>query len=165
MAAMLTVRFDDLNALRSIPPALRQATQISPLMEIYGATLESSTRERFETNISPSGQRWKRSMGAAVRGTPTLVDRGRLRDSIGFAASASSTEVGTNVIYGGIHQAGGVITPKGGASLRFRLASGAFVSVKRVTMPKREFLGISSEDEAELDDRTAAWLAQFEGTQ
>lgn len=124
----------------------------APAMEDIAVIGENTTRERFSTQIDPQGQRWKQSLRAQINGGKTLTKDGHLGDSITHVSSNKFAEWGTNIIYAAIHQKGGVIKPKNATSLRFRLASGAFISTKEVTMPKREFIGISTNDELDMLD-------------
>jgi phage virion morphogenesis protein len=145
-----------------IERALVALTNRLPLMRAIGAWLESSTRERFDTNRAPDGSPWKPSLGAQLRGTPTLVQFGRLRDSFTHAADADQVEVGTNVIYAAIHHFGGVIKAKTAKGLRFMMAGAGFVQVQSVTMPARPILGVSVDDEIEVSElvrqfSTGAW--------
>lgn len=71
------------------------------------------------------------------------VRTGRLRTSIiGISEKSGDTyvgSVGTDVIYGRIHELGGTITPKNGPYLKFQI-DGRWMSVKSVTIPARPFL-------------------------
>lgn len=110
---------------------------------------ESSTRLRFTKQVGPGGQRWKPSARAAATGGKTLVASARLLRSITHRADNSGAEWGTNVKYAGIHQFGGEIKAKGRA-LRFKVPGGGFVTVKKVTMPARPFMGVDEADGREI---------------
>ncbi|WP_052494009.1 phage virion morphogenesis protein [Nitrosospira sp. NpAV] len=117
------------------------------------ATLgENSTRERFRTEIGPDGRRWKPSIRVQISGGRTLTKDGHLGDSITSHSGRDFAEWGVNRIYAAIHQFGGVIKPRNASSLRFKLANGAFVTTKSVTIPARPFLGINAGDEADILD-------------
>lgn len=115
------------------------------VMESIGEAVRASTRHRFETGIGSHGLPWKKSAGPGK----TLVDTGRLRDSISYAAGDASVRIGTSVRYAAIHQFGGTILPKKGKSLRFKTAEG-WRNVQRVVMPARPFLGLDADDRAEI---------------
>ncbi len=126
---------------------------LEPLLEGMGLYLESTTIERFETSTAPDGTAWKPSLRVRLEGGKTLVKSGSsgLRGSITSRASSRSVEVGTNKIYAGIHQFGGIIRPKNAKFLAFGLPGGLGLRrVKEVEMPARPFLGLSTEDESEL---------------
>ena len=115
-----------------------------------GEVLVSSTKKRFEDEKAPDGTSWPKSHRAASSGGQTLSDNGRLKNSIGYQATAARVEVGTNVKYAHVHQNGMVIKAKTAKFLRFQLGGG-WVKKKQVTIPKREFLGISDDDMEEID--------------
>ena len=124
------------------------------IWEALGTYGESSTRRRFKKSVGPGGARWKPSARALASGGRTLEDKGAyggLLGSITHRADANSAEWGTNKIYAGTHQFGGVIVPKSARSLRFAVPGG-FVSTKRVTMPARPFLGVDAEDGQALQE-------------
>ncbi len=146
---------------RKLAGLVKAFGNLEPLMEGFGLYLESATIDRFENERGPDGRRWKPSLRARQQGGKTLTDRAQLRSSIMSQAGPESVEVGTNKIYGGIHQFGGTIRAKNGEYLTFRLPGGLGVRrVKSVTMPARPFLGLSSEDENELLALTADYTRQ-----
>ncbi|WP_298173935.1 phage virion morphogenesis protein [Novosphingobium sp.] len=146
---------------RKLAGLVKAFGDLEPLMQGFGLYLESATIDRFENERGPDGQRWKPSLRARQQGGKTLTDRPQLRSSITSQAGPDSVEVGTNKIYGGIHQFGGTIRAKNAEYLTFRLPGGLGVRrVKSVTMPARPFLGLSSEDENELLALTADYTRQ-----
>jgi phage gpG-like protein len=72
------------------------------------------------------------------------VRTGRLRNSIiGQVTQSGDTytgSLGTNVIYGPIHENGGVIRAKNAPYLKFQLPNGQWISKKEVSIPSRPFL-------------------------
>lgn len=100
------------------------------LFDEIGSALVSSTQARFATSTAPDGSAWK----PVLRGGKPLVDQGILVGSITHAANADGIEVGTNLIYGAIHQFGG---PAGRKS-------------SRIEIDARPYLGISDTDEDEI---------------
>ncbi|WP_113673491.1 phage virion morphogenesis protein [Vallitalea guaymasensis] len=103
--------------------------------ELIGEILLSSTDERFKRSESPEGKKWKKSIRVKNHGGKTLIQKGNLR-SIYKKVSEEGVAIGTNKKYARIHQKGGII------KIRSRRV--------RIKMPKRPFLGISTEDEAEI---------------
>lgn len=123
---------------------------MSPLMDVIGMALETSTLQRFEDEEAPDGSKWLPSIRAKETGGKTLTDSARLKQSITHKASSDQVEIGTNVIYAGVHQRGATI--HGNPHLRFRLPGGlGFRTVEQVVIPQREFLGISADDEDEIE--------------
>jgi phage virion morphogenesis (putative tail completion) protein len=99
------------------------------LMETIGETLVSSTLERFDNEEDPQGDKWQ----ATKRGGAILQDSGGLKGSIVYEAGLDQVVVGTNKVYGAIHQFGG--------------DTGRYHGV---TLPARPYLGISEEDRKEI---------------
>lgn len=136
----------------------------APMADIAGH-LEEETRHRFETGRDPVGAIWKPSRRAAEKGGKTLVERGRLRDSIVSRSDATSAEVGTNLEYAAIHQFGGKISREArvqtlyvnkvraeGGDWRFVKSSKSDfaydvnVGPYEINMTARPFIGLGDED-------------------
>lgn len=112
---------------------------LTPLMTAVGSLLENSTRQRFEDKVAPSGVSWAQLSPATIRarkgrGGGILVDRGDLFRSITFYATGDSVTVGTDRHYGEYHQMGWGV-------------------------PKRSFLGISQQDQADITDLINDFMA------
>lgn len=132
---------------------IRRGDDTRPMMEAIGAVNENAARERIEsTNVSPSGQAWKPSLRVRENGGKTLMLKHHLADSLTSEATATEVATGSNLPYARIHQLGGTIVPKTQKALKFRLPSGGFVTVKKVTIPQREYLGPSADDLAAWAD-------------
>lgn len=126
---VLTFDFSDISS--SLLALSRMGHDTRPLLEDVGGELETSTVMRFESNIAPDGTPWTPSQRALDTGSPTLVDSTRLRDSIHYEVFDDALELGSNVVYAAIHQAGGEIE---------------FSMGHTVEMPERAFLGLSDND-------------------
>lgn len=126
---------------------------LRPLLEAIGQYGVTSTRDRFQTETGPDGQRWKPSARAEFDGGKTLTESGGLANSLTFNVLGNdSVEWGTNKIYGRIHQLGGVIKAKGAPHLRFQVPGGGWRTVDQVVMPARPYLGIDEEDEGQIGE-------------
>lgn len=123
----------------------------SPAMADIATLGERSTRRRFDTQVGPDGIPWKPSLRAQIHGGRTLTKDGHLVGSVSSGHGRDHAEWGVNRIYAAIQQFGGVIKAKGGA-LKFRLASGAFITVRQVRIPPRPYLGVSDDDAADILD-------------
>lgn len=119
------------------------------LMTTLGALGESQTRRRIsDEKTSPDGAPWKEN----IRQGDILVETGQhLLYSIAFEASADQAEWGAAWEYAHVHQYGAVIKPRDAERLVFSLG-GATVFAKEVEIPARPFVGISSENAAEIID-------------
>ncbi|WP_330925245.1 phage virion morphogenesis protein [Candidatus Sororendozoicomonas aggregata] len=136
--------------LEALASQLNQLTRVQygELMEQVGATVESQTRRRLsEEKAAPDGTPWaplsdawvtkkaERSSGGA------LEYQGHLVDSISYRVSGNEVAVGTGLIYGAIHQMGG--EPVG------------------LPIPARPYLGLSGDNETELNEVIGQWLSQL----
>jgi len=147
---VIRIDFDDAQINASLARLVALGRDMSPVMRNIAALGEASTRLRFRTETGPDGKKWKPSLRAQIAGGRTLTKEGHLGDSISSYAGADFATWGVNRPYAAIHQFGGVIKPKSGMALRFRLASGQFVTVKQVTMPARPYLGIDDDDRSSI---------------
>ena len=100
-----------------------------------GALLESTTKRRIaEEKRAPDGAAWVPWSEAYDETREAhhslLVGEGNLLDSIQNASTGTTVRVGSNLVYAAIHQAGGEPVGK--------------------NIPARPYLGLSSEDEAEI---------------
>ena len=65
--------------------------------------------------------------------------------------------VETNLLYAAIHQYGGTIKPKNGKYLAFQLGSQT-VFAKEVTIPARPFMGLSDDNQDEIEQTLVDWV-------
>ncbi|MGH7027376.1 phage virion morphogenesis protein [Brevundimonas sp.] len=147
-------------AQRTMAELLDRTGDLEPLMGRIGAYGEESTVHRFETQKGPDGDPWEPSLRAKATGGQTLVDSGRLRQSMTWNASRDSAEWGTNLIYAGVHQDGATIAAKGDGHLGFVIPGIGFRSPKEVVIPARPFLGVDADDEDEIDDIVQDYIAE-----
>lgn len=145
-------QFEDREVQKAFRALEKAFANPAPIMRVIGSGLVDGTRRRFVEARDPDGQSWKAlspDYAAIKRGPGILREsaiRGGLMGSITRRATADSVEVGTNKVYGAIHQFGGTIRAKNPKGLFFFLSGGA-VRPKSVTIPARPYLGISAEDE------------------
>lgn len=131
---------------------LERTGDLTPLMETLGEVLVQGTRRRFESGVAPDGTPWAPSIRVQKEGGKTLMLERRLRNSVQSLASATQVEVGSDLIYAGVHQLGATIRPVNAKALRFELPGGlGVVSVSQVVIPARPYLGISANDEASIE--------------
>lgn len=123
------------------------------IMNAIAEGIRTSTLERFRSEESPEGTKWKPSIRATRQGGKTLTKSAGLKNSIRAQADGSGAAVGTNMAYAATHQFGDerTIRAKKSRYLRFQIGD-RWVSVPsvRVNIPARPFLGISKEDEEEI---------------
>lgn len=130
--------------------ALSQADE-SELLEQIGEQLLQATLLRFDAEETPDGDAWEPSYRAKTEGGKTLQDHGHLRDSYTYQVSDGSVAIGSDMIYAAIHHEGGVIKAKASGKLKFKVGD-RWVQTDQVEMPARPALGISADDEADIDE-------------
>lgn len=157
----VSIRIDsNLPLVQQLFKTLRQlGDNPQPLLEDIAFLGENSTRERFRTQTDPDGQRWKPSLRAQSTGGKTLTLDGHLGDSISSGADKKSAVWGTNRIYAAIHQFGGTINAKSSKGLRFKIPGFGWVTKRQVKLPTRAFLGLSTDDEADILDLTRNYVS------
>lgn len=151
--ARVTAKLDDKEALAAFA-RLRDVGFVGQgLMRAIGVGLVANTQGRFDKGVDPDGRAWKglNPAYAALKKGPGILReagmRGGLQGSITFQVSGTSIEVGTNKVYGAVHQFGATIVPKQAKALVFRMGSGGgLVHAKKVTIPARPYLGFSEAD-------------------
>lgn len=148
----IRIDFDDEDVRRALAGLKDAAADLEPAMDEIGGYLTAATQRRFERGAGPDGKAWPPSIRARATGGRTLLDSGRLANSITWRAGRNSVEVGTNVIYAAIHQLGGTIRAKTEKGLTFRIPGVGFRRKASVTIPARPFLGVDRGDRREIAD-------------
>lgn len=127
---MLTITVDD-SAFRATMRRLQDGmSDLTPVMERIGYTLEANTRNRFETKTDPNGQRWKPWADSTRETYPTpgsvfaktegpgngrLLDRyGTMLAGLSYKAQADSVRVGFAMPYAAYHEYGTKKMPRRG---------------------------------------------------
>lgn len=118
------------NALRRLAAA---GGRLRPLFVEIGEYLDLATRERFDAAEAPDGTPWaplspRYQARKKRRRDQILVLDSFLRDQMSYAATDEQLEFGTNRIYGPTHQFGD----------------------DSRNIPARPFLGLSTDDQAEI---------------
>lgn len=148
---VLITRMDMSEASRGFGQLAGVMKDTTPVMRAIGTGLVTSTQDRFDAGHDPDGAPWAAlnpTYAAGKRGPGILREsamRGGLQGSITSVAGRNEVRTGTNKIYGGIHQQGGVIKAKNGRGLAFKMGN-RIVRTQSVTIPARPYLGISSDD-------------------
>jgi len=145
----LSIKVDD-KIIRRVFAGLEQRGQnLEPLLDHIGASLVTSTQDRFEAERGPDGKKWKPWSTAYAKRRRARDGKAKiltlddyLSGSITHNASSDQVEVGSNMVYARIHQEGG----QAGRNLA-------------ATIPARPFLGIDSDDEREIEASVQDYLA------
>lgn len=167
---------DDAEINAAIDKVFFAGGNTEPLMQAINGYMLFSVQRRFETERGPDGTPWRklsprtanRRIGKRRRGEANILRvKNRLYQSITREVTAQRSVVGTNLVYAGIHQSGGVINmPARQQTLRLRKVKGrtrfARKTHKRaedrvvqrkahqITIPARPYLGFSPEDRSEI---------------
>lgn len=155
---MITLKAESFDDLTSALKRLGDPARRKDLLEQIGAAGVMQTQQRFLDQAGPDGQPWVQSRRAKEQSGETLRDTNRLFTSLTYAADDKSVEWGTNVIYAGIHQFGGVIKPKSKKALSFKGANGKTYTVKSVTIPARPYLGLTDQNRNAMRDVVHDWM-------
>jgi phage virion morphogenesis protein len=137
----ITVQVRNVQVLNLLNDLSRMDTH--KVFDEIGAYLVSETNRRFQETVDPDGKAWVPSQRAILENGKTLVDHGHLRDSITHlvAADGRGVQVGTNMVYGAIHQFGG----QAGRGRNVRLIARPYLGindadVREIEMIAHEFL-------------------------
>ncbi|NJR38538.1 MAG: phage virion morphogenesis protein [Leptolyngbyaceae cyanobacterium CSU_1_4] len=135
--AEITVTVDDAAVQAALKRMRGNLTNLRPAMKQIGEYMVFETDENFRGEHDPEGNPWKKLDPDYLKWkqrtgkiTKILQLRGRLRKSIVYRAESDRVSIGTNVIYGNIHQWGG--------------------KARSANLPARPFLGVTAENEREM---------------
>ena len=126
----------------------RRGANTRTAMASIGEYMLRRTDERFSAEEDPEGNPWQPLSPATLKKkkhTKILTESSNLRSRIVYDADVDSVALGTNVIYGAIHQLGG----KAGKG-------------HKVTIPARPYLGVNDEDLKEFIEILADHLTELE---
>jgi phage gpG-like protein len=147
----------DVSGLGGVVAALQRLAALprEQLMDGLGRLGASQTQRRIQSEKrSPEGRRWKPN---AHGGSILFATGSNLSDSIDHRSTATEAAWGTGWIGARIHQFGGVIKPQAGKRLAFSVG-GKKVFAKSVTIPARPFLGVSADNQRELEETAARFI-------
>lgn len=144
--AFIKVDIDDKIVLERLAKLQRLGTNLRPAFLDIGKYLERSHRQRWDREVSPDGVKWAAlspwyQAQKAKNADKVLVLNAHLRDTLAQQATARSLKFGSNRVYAAVHQFGA----KAGA---FGRKKGR--AIPWGDIPARPFLGVSTDDEAEI---------------
>lgn len=146
----------------------------NPMFQDMGEYQVQSTQQNFRDSKAPDGSKWlpnsettymsilgsqhenkdgtlnKKGINR-VQSKKPLVGRGLLRDQNHYQISGDLLLVGSNLEYAAVQQFGATIKPKNKKTLSWKIG-GVSVFAKKVVIPARPYLGISVQDETELQN-------------
>jgi phage virion morphogenesis protein len=139
--ARITIEVDDRQVLRVLDQMLAQMEDITPALGDIGEALLNSTRRRFDDQRAPDGTPWAPLTETTRNLKPRNKDKilvltNYLRGNLRYRTEPDGLELGTDRIYGAMHQFGGVTAPNS--------------MIPGKTIPARPFLGLSDDDRTEV---------------
>lgn len=143
MSGLITIRHNIPAIQKGLAALTRKVGTIQPLLRGIGQALELSTRERWDKETDPAGNKWQPLKASTLKRKAKkrkplkiLLQDDQLRFTIGHKVESATLIVGSPQKYSAIHQQGG---PAGRKNKRFKMTA-------------RPFLGISKQDETDILD-------------
>lgn len=149
-----TLSVDDREIMDALQRLLVAAGDLTPVYKNIGEYEAEATKDRFRTGKDPEDNAWKplnELYAKTKKGPSILVGQTRDLSSIIWQLASSGVEIGSNAVYARAHNQGAIIVPKNAAALMFSMGGETFM-VKSVTIPRRQFLGFSSEDQVRIQE-------------
>lgn len=166
---MITIEIHDQEVQAAFNRLIAASRDLTPAMRAIGERLTETTKRRFASSTGPDGKRWapntdatlrallhrgkgnfkKRGGGMTVKAERTLAGKkpligatGNLSTKFNWKASATSVQIGSIMEYAAVQQFGAI---KGSLG---RTRRGAPIPWGNI--PARPFLGLSSQDRADV---------------
>lgn len=143
--AMLDIQLDGSQVGRALAELETRLGDLRTPLNDIAEYLHRSTDNRFRQQIGPDGPPWVPLAAATLvrkKGTRILRESGTLQDTLRHQVSGDELSFGTDRPYGAIHQFG---QPRGGSGKTRRGAP-----IPWGDIPARPYLGLSTDDEAEI---------------
>ena len=145
---MIKISLNDIQAAQQLHNIARQLQQPRKLYGVLGETLKKIHAERFKQEVDPEGNNWQSLSPKTLtrkqkkgKSTKILRQGGSLSDKTAYNYNDQNVEFGSDAKYARLHQFGG----KAGRG-------------KKVTIPKRPWLGVNAQDEQKLLRKATALL-------
>jgi phage gpG-like protein len=128
------------------------------LLKAIGLLIAHKIKDRIRQNkIEPKTYK----TNAKGQDGATLLETGRLMNSIRSQVRGDTIYIGTNVKYARIHHEGGIIRPKNKKYLRFFYnAINQWVTVKKVEIPARPYMKLFPQDKTDVKNQINLWMKQ-----
>ena len=145
---MIKISLNEIQAAQQLHNIARQLQQPRKLYGVLGETLKKIHAERFKQEVDPEGNNWQSLSPKTLtrkqkkgKSTKILRQGGYLSDKTAYNYNDQNVEFGSDAKYARLHQFGG----KAGRG-------------KKVTIPKRPWLGVNAQDEQKLLRKATALL-------
>jgi len=132
----IKVKFDEREVTDFLGRLQARGENLAPVFKDFGEYMVRETEERFEGEHDPEGKPWTALSEltlAKKKGSKILTEGVLLRPSIHAEPASDHVAIGTDKVYGAIHQLGG----KAGRG-------------RKVDIPERPYLGINDENRTEF---------------
>jgi phage virion morphogenesis protein len=162
--AFITISGDAAPIQSALDAIMAIGSRPQEVLAAIGLELHDRTVKRMESGEDPNGIRWEtyaplNPLYQSGKTSPDILrESGDLFASIHSEVEGHAILVGTDLIYGAIHQFGGIIRPKNEPQLSFEMG-GELFHRGSVTIPARPYLGLGPGDEAAIVDRLDEFLA------
>lgn len=161
--AAITVKIDDREVKELLNRIQKNLGDLTPVMKIIGSTVRTSVIRNFEKGGRPKWPKHstvtKKRRGKSAKVLMVQGLAGGLAASINYQADKDSVKIGTNKIYGAVHQFGAKKGSFGtvAANIKAHLRKGIKVKAHTRKMklpwgdiPARPFLMVQDEDWEEI---------------
>lgn len=145
---MIKITLNDTQVGTKLHSIANQLQHPRKLYGVLGETLKKIHAERFKQEIAPDGSEWQSLSPKTLarkkkkgKSTKILRQDGYLSDKTAYNYNDQNVEFGSDAKYARLHQFGG----KAGRG-------------KKVTIPKRPWLGVNAQDEQKLLRKATALL-------
>ena len=145
---MIKISLNDTQAVAKLHRIASRLKQPRKLYGVLGETLKKIHAERFKQEVDPEGNNWQSLSPKTLtrkqkkgKSTKILRQGGYLSDKTAYNYNDQNVEFGSDAKYARLHQFGG----KAGRG-------------KKVTIPKRPWLGVNAQDEQKLLRKATALL-------
>lgn len=139
--------WDDSDVQKMIKGNVKRIGDMTPVMKSFSEYLVGQTEERFKLEQSPDGKAWEPLSPITVKQKQRQGKIDKILQQDGYLrlvhpeADTDSAGIYSDRVYAAIHNRGG----KAGAG-------------HKVTIPKREFLGINEADIREFHETIKDWI-------
>ena len=162
----ITIKTDGADAVKEyLNKIADRAGNMRPIMKAIGERVTEQTKRRFEKGgPAPDGTLWKPPKTPNPKRIRTLTVSGHLRDSIrAQLVGNNAVAIGTNKVYGAIHQLGGKTGAHDIVPVRKKALKTPFGLFRKVRhpgsqIPARPFLGLSRENSDEIISIINEWI-------
>ena len=157
---MLTIKYEGKAVQSALGELLRSISRPEPLLRRIGQDLAESTMQRFAGGKAPDGTPWApkgdlaRRKSPSTAGKPLVGETRALATTVAYAVRGHVIEVGSPMVYAGVHQFGA----RAGSLWKGKDRRGRSARAPWGDIPARPFLGLSDADEEHILELVREYL-------